>query len=228
MDIARDHARGGYAGPLWIMTPEQTAGRGRRGRAWTAPRGNLNATLLIRPEQPPAQAALLSFAAALAVADLVGAAAPQAPVALKWPNDVLVEGGKISGILLESEGQGDRLSWLAIGIGVNLVAAPPADPEAAHEPTCLADHVDPPTPDRALTTLAARFARWRARFDAEGFEPLRAAWLARAARLGEPIEARLPSETLRGTFADLDADGALVLHTASGLRRIAAADVFFP
>ncbi|MEO1687376.1 MAG: biotin--[acetyl-CoA-carboxylase] ligase [Pseudomonadota bacterium] len=229
MDIARDHARGGHAGPIWIMTPEQTAGRGRRGRAWTAPRGNLNATLLIRPDQPPAQAALLGFAAALAVADLVGAAAPQALTRLKWPNDVLVEGGKISGILLESEGQGDRLAWLAVGIGVNLIAAPPPDPAAAHPPACLADHADPPpTAERALTTLAARFARWRARFDAEGFAPLRDAWLARAARLGETVEARLPGETIRGTFADLDADGALVLHTPTGARRIAAADVHFP
>jgi len=228
MDVARDHARGGYAGPLWILAKRQTEGRGRRGRAWTAPSGNLNATLLLRPTQPPAQAALLSFAAALAVADLVGAVAPQAEIGLKWPNDVLVEGGKVSGILLESEGQGARLSWLSIGIGVNLVAAPPADPDAAHPPTALADHADPPSPEKALTTLAAAFARRRARFDAEGFAPLRDAWLARAARLGETVEARLPSETIRGTFADLDADGALVLHTPAGQRRIAAADVFFP
>ncbi|MEM1315627.1 MAG: biotin--[acetyl-CoA-carboxylase] ligase, partial [Pseudomonadota bacterium] len=125
-------------------------------------------------------------------------------------------------------GQAGRLAWLSIGIGVNLIAAPPAEAGSAHPPTCLADHVAPPKPEDALATVAARFARWRARFDADGFEPLRAAWLARAARLGEPIEARLPSQTLRGTFADLDADGALVLHTATGARRIAAADVFFP
>jgi BirA family biotin operon repressor/biotin-[acetyl-CoA-carboxylase] ligase len=176
----------------------------------------------------PAAAAQLSFAAALAVADLLGRFAPSASIALKWPNDVLLEGGKASGILLESEGGGGRLDWLAIGIGVNLVAAPPADPEAAHPPACLADHAPPPSPEAALTALAAAFEGWRARHAAEGFAPLRAAWLARAARLGEPIEARLPSETLRGTFADLDADGALVLHTAAGPRRIAAADVFFP
>jgi BirA family biotin operon repressor/biotin-[acetyl-CoA-carboxylase] ligase len=229
MDEARARAAAGAPGPLWIMARRQTGGRGRRGSAWTAPEGNLNATLLIRPEMAARDAARLSFAAALAVADLLAALAPGARVETKWPNDVLLEGGKASGILLESEGRAGRLDWVSVGIGVNLVAAPQAEPGAAAPPTALARHIaDPPAPEAALERLAVAFADWLARYRAEGFEPLRAAWLARAARLGETVEARLPSRTLRGVFADLDADGALVLDTPSGARRIAAAEVFFP
>lgn len=229
MDVARERAASGHPGPLWIMTRRQTGGRGRRGSVWRETGGNLYATLLLRPAMTAPEAARFSFVAALAVADLLGACVPGAKVQTKWPNDVLLEGGKACGILLESEGRGGGLDWLAIGPGVNLAGHPPADPGAAAPPTSVAAQGrTPPAPEDALTTLAASFAGWRALYEAEGFAPIRDAWLARAARLGEPIEARLPGETLRGTFADLDAGGALVLETPKGARRIAAAEVFFP
>lgn len=229
MDEARARAAAGEPGPLWIMARRQTGGRGRRGNVWRAPEGNLNATLLLRPKTGAAEAARLSFAGALAVGDLLGACAPGARIEMKWPNDALLEGGKAAGILLESEGRAGALDWVSVGIGVNLASHPPVEPGAAFPPTSLAAQgVPPPTPEAALEILAGAFARWLALYRGQGFGPLRDAWLSRAARLGQQIEARLPAETLRGVFADLDADGALVLHTPAGPRRISAAEVVFP
>ena len=225
---ARRLASTGEAGPVWLLGLRQTAGRGRRGRDWSAPEGNLAATLLLRPDCGPADAARLSFVACLAVADLLDEAAPGADVALKWPNDVLLNGGKVSGVLLESEGDGTSVHWLAIGIGVNLAAAPPRAPDAAFAPVALAGIAPPPAPEAALDILAAAWDRWAALYRAEGFGPIRAAFLSRAARMGEIIEARLPDRTLRGMFADLDEDGRLVLDTGESQVRISAADVFFP
>ncbi len=232
---ARRRARAGSVAfaerPLWIMARRQTAGRGRRGNAWIAPEGNLNATLLMRPVQPAAQAALLGFVACLACAELLDAYAPQAKVTVKWPNDALLNGGKVAGVLLESEGAGSRLDWLAIGVGVNLAHRPELAEAAGGglAPTSLrAAGAAVPTPQEALETLAAAFDR-RARVLAEqGFAPIREEWLSRAARLGEQVEARLPRETLRGVFEGLDADGAMILRTAQGPRAIAAAQVHFP
>lgn len=217
---ARRRAEAGEAGPLWITAARQTAGRGRRGRIWQGADGNLAATLLLRPDASPAVAAQLSFAAALAVADLAAHFAPAAAVTVKWPNDVLVDGRKLSGILLEA---GD--AWLAIGIGINL-AEFPADTE--FPATSLAAlGVTPPTPDEALIVLAARFAHWLEVWRADGFAPLRAAWLARAGGLGAPIRARLPHEERHGAFEGIDATGALLLREPSGVRAITAGEVFF-
>lgn len=229
MDDARAMARAGVPGPVWIMARLQTGGRGRRGNAWKDPGGNFAGTLMLRPRTTAKEAAQLSFVSALAVADVVGRFAPAAQVALKWPNDVLVEGGKISGILLESEGQGPVPDWVSVGIGINLASRPPGDPAAAFPPVAFAElGVPVPRPEEVLDVLAESFARWLERYRAEGFQPLRDAFLARAARLGQPIVARLPRETIEGVFADLDEDGRLVLDTPQGARRIAAADVFFP
>jgi BirA family biotin operon repressor/biotin-[acetyl-CoA-carboxylase] ligase len=217
---ARRRAEAGAAGPLWITAARQTAGRGRRGRVWQGATGNLAATLLLRPEAPPAAVAQLSFAAALAVADLAARFAPDAAITVKWPNDVLADGSKLAGILLEA-GTG----WLAIGIGINL-AGHPADTE--FPATSLAAlGIVPPAPEAALTVLAARFAHWLAAWRAEGFAPLRAAWLARAGGLGAPIRARLPHEERHGAFEGIDATGALLLREASGVRAITAGEVFF-
>lgn len=228
-DLARTAARAGVEGPVWFMARRQTAGRARRGRVWVAPAGNLSATLLLRPALPAPAAARYSFVAALAVAEVWAALAPGRAVALKWPNDVLLEGGKSAGILLESEGSGPTVDWIAVGIGVNLAGHPPADPEASVPPTSLAAlGIAPPPPEAALALLAAGFEHWSRTYLTRGFAPVREAWLARAARLGAPIVARTGTETLHGTFADLDAEGALVLHTPQGTRRVTAADVFFP
>lgn len=224
---ARRRAAAGERGPLWIVARRQTAARGRRGRAWSAPEGNLSATCLLRPVLPPAQAALLSFAACLAVAETFDVLAPAAEVRLKWPNDALLNGRKAAGVLLEGAGGGARLDWLAVGIGLNLAHAPAPMPEAWPPTSVAAETGAAPGPEDALGLLAPAFAHWARRLEHEGFAPLRAAWLARAARLGEKIVARLPSEAVEGVFADIDEAGALVLSRCGGLRRIQAADVHF-
>ena len=224
---ARRQAAQGAGGPLWIMARRQTAARGRRGRAWTAPAGNLSATCLLRPGGPPAQVALVSFAACLAVAELFETLAPQATVALKWPNDALLNGRKAAGVLLESAGAGARVDWLAVGVGVNLAHHPDPEPDAWPATSIARETGAAPEPEAALATLATAFARWSGRLEAEGFAPLRAAWLARAARLGQKVTARLPDATVEGVFADLDAGGALVLSQGGVMRRIQAADVYF-
>lgn len=221
LDSTNDHARrlaeAGEGGPVWITAARQTAGRGRRGRVWQMPQGNLAATLLLRPvKNSPAQ---LSFAAALAVADMAVEDAPGHAVTVKWPNDVLVDGRKLSGILLEA---GD--GWLAVGIGVNLAAAPEG---MAFPATSLAALGISRTPDEALTGIAARFAHWYDVWMADGFEPLRTAWLARAEGLGGPIHARLPHEERHGLFVGLDPDGALLLDEQGRTRAITAGEVYF-
>lgn len=226
---ARRRAEAGEPGPLWIAAHRQTAGRGRRARAWFGGEGNLHATLLFRPEMTARDGALLSFAACLAVADLFQTYAPEADVALKWPNDPLLNGKKAAGVLLESSGRGARLDWIAVGIGINLAHAPESVEPGGWPATSIAAETGRPAPDLidALTLLASAFAGWRAQLANHGFGPIRDAWIARAARLGERIEARLPNETVAGVFEDVDWDGALVLRTPSGPRLIQAADVYF-
>ena len=252
---ARRRAEAGEGGPLWITALTQTAGRGRRGRSWESPTGNLAATYLFTTDKSAAEAAQVSFVAALAVAELADACVGAERVALKWPNDPLVMGLKASGILVESgkftahPGErrdpdqstpspptsvpafagvsGEEALWLAVGIGVNLAHSP----KAAERPaTSFAEHMQapPPKPREALDLLAAAFDRWLARWRAEGFAPVAAAWTARAHGLGQPCVARLPGEEVRGTAEGLDPDGALRLRLDDGrIRRITAGDVFF-
>ena len=220
---ARRLAEQGECGPVWIMAERQTAGRGRRGRSWETLSGNLAATLLLRPENAPGLAGQLSFAAALAVADVAAHVAPQAAITVKWPNDVLVDGKKTAGILLES-GDAPDGAWLAVGIGINLAQAPANTEFPA---TALGVFAAPPSPDEALTMLAGAFARWYDGWMSGGFETLRTAWLARAGGLGLPIRARLSNETRHGVFEGIDASGALLLNEQGRVTAIAAGEVFF-
>lgn len=219
-------------GPCWILAGEQTAGRGRRARAWASPRGNFHATLLMRPAEAPQVVALRSFAAALALRDALEAATGAgAGLALKWPNDVLMNGGKVAGILLESQGAGQGVSALAIGIGVNLIAHPAVaevEPGAVRPVSVVSECGVRLVPGAFLDHLAPAFARWEALFLDRGFAPLRSAWLARAARLGERIIARTGTEAREGIFETIDAEGNLVLRTGQGTVAIPAAEVFFP
>jgi len=218
------------SGPTRITATRQTAARGRRGRAWANPTGNFAGTLVL-PGIAPETAALRSFVAALALHEACVSLTGRADAfSLKWPNDVLLHGGKLAGILLESLMSGGRVAGLAIGIGVNLAAAPGADAveSGALRPVALAAEagvrVAPPD---FLELLAPAYARWEQQFADLGFEPIRRAWLARAARLGETITARLPAEEITGVFRDVDPEGHLVLSTPGGTRRIAAGDIFF-
>ncbi|MDS9467418.1 biotin--[acetyl-CoA-carboxylase] ligase [Paracoccus sp. MBLB3053] len=219
------------SGPAWFMTHQQVAGRGRRGREWVMPAGNFAGTLFLRPKGGPAAAAQISFVAALALFDaLKDACGPSARLAIKWPNDVLLNGGKVAGILLESAGAGQDLTGLAVGIGVNLAAAPdPASVEkrAIAPVSVLAETGLTVSPEEFLDLLAPAFARWLGQFETYGFAPIRSAWLARAARIGETILARTGQEETKGVFEGIDDTGALVLSTSAGRRCLPAADVFF-
>ena len=214
------------AGPLWILAGEQTAGRGRRARPWASPPGNFHGTLAMRVTEAPAQVALRSFAAALALRDALVAftGLPQA-FALKWPNDVLLNGGKLAGILLESSGQ-----TLAIGIGVNLIAAPPpeaVEPGATPPVSLLQETGLRLTSEAFLDALAPAYAAREAAFRAQGFAALRNDWLAHAARLGETITARTGTEIRQGIFDGIDAEGNLILRQSDATLAIPAAEVFF-
>lgn len=221
----------GVTGPTWVLALRQTAGRGRRGREWRDPPGNFAATLILRPKGGPSEAALFSFVAALAVHDALALlGGPHARLAIKWPNDVLLNGGKVAGILLESAGSAAGIGHLAVGIGVNLDHAPdPATLEpGAVAPVALATETGMRmTPEGFLPPLASAFARYQGQLETWGFAPIRTAWLARAARLGQTITARIGHESHVGVFEGIDDTGAMVLATPDGRRAIAAADVFF-
>lgn len=221
----------GEQGPVWITAERQTAGRGRRGREWVSPSGNFMGTLFLRPQAGPRKAAELSFVAAVAVHDAVDGLLPPAlrpGLKLKWPNDLLHDGRKLAGILLESSGiAGGELAWLAIGIGINLAQYP--DKVEFPATSLAALGIPDVTPMDALERLAAAFDRRLGEWcDVQGFAAIRDAWLARAGGLGETIVVRLADESFEGTFVGLAADGALEVRTPSGdLRRISAGDVFF-
>jgi len=219
------------AGPEWILAYRQTAARGRRGRVWNMPEGNFAATLILPLNEPPARAALRSFVASLALRDaFVAVSGRAAAFALKWPNDVLLHGDKVAGILLETVRAHAKRTHLAIGIGVNLAAAPKpetVEPEALR-PIALRSALGiDVTPEDFLGHLACAYARLEAQFCSFGFAPIRAEWLAHAARLGQPITARTTREIHQGTFAEVDGDGQLVLETPQGRITIPAADVYF-
>ncbi len=221
----------GLAGPEWILALKQTKGRGRRGRDWKDPKGNFAATLVLRPDDPPARAALRSFVAALALYDAVEAVTGRSDgLALKWPNDVLLNGGKLAGILLESNGRAGDLSHLFVGIGVNLVETPMKEwlePNAVWPVSLHGETGVQVTPEMFLEALAEAYARYELQFTTYGFAPIQTAWLQRAARLGEVITAKTGVESHEGTFETVDEEGNLVLNTAKGRITVAAADIFF-
>jgi BirA family biotin operon repressor/biotin-[acetyl-CoA-carboxylase] ligase len=199
-----------------VWAREQTGGRGRRGRVWASPRGNLYSSTILRPDCPAARAAELGFVAGLAVAEL----ASGRDVRLKWPNDVLVGGGKVAGILPESSVVADgRVEHVIMGIGVNIGFAPEL-PDMRYPGAKLGGTVE-----AALEGLAAGLARWMRIWRHEGFDGVREAWLAKAGPLGGPVDVRLGEGLVRGRFAGLDRDGALLLDTDGGPRRVVSGEI---
>jgi BirA family transcriptional regulator, biotin operon repressor / biotin---[acetyl-CoA-carboxylase] ligase len=219
-------ARQGERGPLWVVARRQTAGRGRRGRAWISEPGNLYASLLLSAPGPAEHWPELSFVAALAIHDaVVEVAAALAPrLAIKWPNDLLLAGAKFAGILIEAEGGGGD-GAVAVGIGVNCASHPAA---TDHPATDLAAAGAPRSPEALFGALAVkmlgRLAQWNG---GTGFAAIRADWLARAAGLGEEVRVRLSDREIVGRFEALDHGGALVLRLPDGgVMTVAAGDVF--
>jgi BirA family transcriptional regulator, biotin operon repressor / biotin---[acetyl-CoA-carboxylase] ligase len=219
---AKRRAREGAEEGTLVWAQEQTQGRGRRGREWASPRGNLYLSLVLHPAAPQTRHGELGFVAALALGETIGAFVPPlVELRYKWPNDVLVSGRKASGILLESESGAE---WLVLGVGVNVAHAPQG---AATPATSLIEEgATEATVEAVLDRFARGFLVWTNRWLEDGFAPVRAAWLRRAHGVGEAIRVRLPNEMLEGRFADLDASGALVLETESGRRLVTAGEVF--
>ncbi len=215
-------ARHGERGPLWVAAARQSAGRGRRGRAWVSEPGNLYASLLLTDPAPPEHWPELSFVAALAIHDALVELAPalRPQLAIKWPNDLLLGGRKVAGILLEAEG-----GAVALGIGVNCTNHPA---DADFPATDLAAAGAAIAPEALFAALSAkmlgRIAQWNA---GDGFSTIRADWLARAAGVGEDIRVRLSDRELAGRFEALDDTGGLVLRLPDGnVTTITAGDVF--
>jgi BirA family biotin operon repressor/biotin-[acetyl-CoA-carboxylase] ligase len=211
--------------PLWISAGEQTAGVGRRGRAWSSQQGNFAATLLMPISGDLSGIALYSFVAALALRDaFVHATNDPKRFTLKWPNDVLMDNGKVAGILLETCGIGP--SHLCIGIGVNLAAAP--EPAKIEPTSTVPKHLNGQiSPSDFLNLLAHFFAIRAEQYRCDGFVSIRNDWLRDAAKLGEVITARMPTHEITGTFVTVDEGGGVVLQAGSDQYVIHAADIFF-
>ncbi len=214
-------ARAGEPGPLWITAKRQTAGRGRRGRVWVSEPGNLYATLLLTDASPPERAAELSFVAALAVHDAVAGCIPGLAerLALKWPNDCLIDGNKFAGILIEGEGRA-----VAVGIGVNCKHHPAGTTFPA---TDLAAAGVRATPDSVFAGLSAAMTTRLAQWDrGAGFAAIRDEWLQRAFGLGKAVRVALPEGEREGRFETIDQAGRLVLRSVDGrTETITAGDV---
>nr|WP_280845133.1 biotin--[acetyl-CoA-carboxylase] ligase [Neoroseomonas nitratireducens] len=223
-DLLAARAAAGEAEGLAILARRQTAGRGTQGRAWESPPGNLHISILLRPAAPLAEAPRWGLLAAVALADAAAALLPPgAPLALKWPNDLMFGDAKAAGILAEAVGEGAAIAWLSLGIGVNLSHAPSVPGRAT---ACLADAgIAPPAPEAFAAGLLAAIARRRAQYAAQGFGPIRDAWLARGPRPGAPLSITRGGAAFSGTFAGLAEDGSLLLATADGVRAIASGEV---
>jgi BirA family biotin operon repressor/biotin-[acetyl-CoA-carboxylase] ligase len=225
---ALSRGRAGDLGPLWIAAARQTAGRGRRGNAWVSEPGNLYASLLLTDAAPGGHLPELCFVVALAVRDAVCAAAPQlgARLKLKWPNDLLLDGAKLAGILIEAESVGGKTIATA-GIGVNCAHHPDS---LAYPATNLAAQGKIVAPGALLSELSramlARLAQWDR---GAGFAEIRSEWLSHAAGVGGDLHVRLADRELAGTFEALDPSGRLLLRLPSGVvEAVTAGEIFAP
>jgi BirA family transcriptional regulator, biotin operon repressor / biotin---[acetyl-CoA-carboxylase] ligase len=221
---ARRRASAGDVGRLWILAERQTAGRGRRGRAWISPSGNLHASALLVDPCPPDAAAQLGFVAGVALARAakdLGAA----DVGLKWPNDLMTGGVKCAGILVEGIGLGGGRAAYAVGIGVNCAHAPK---DLGYATSCLVRAEGKAlAAGEVLERLVCRFAEtldaWRA---GQAFDHIRAAWLECALGVGQQIAIQNGENKSEGIFEGIDAVGRLLLRHNFGLKTVEAADVF--
>jgi BirA family biotin operon repressor/biotin-[acetyl-CoA-carboxylase] ligase len=233
---AMSRARDGERGPMWFVTSEQTAGRGRRNRPWIAPRGNLASSVLEVIDGSPAVAATLGFAAGLALeaalrqfsieASARSAGSDDMKFWLKWPNDVLAGRQKLAGILLEAEAVSDKRLAVVVGIGTNVVAAPEGTPTPATSLAALGVHIGA---EELFALLSDSWAEFRGIWDqGRGFGEIRRLWLQRAAGLGQPVAIQSGGVTIEGIFDTIDETGCLVVRTSDGRRvPISAGDVYF-
>jgi BirA family transcriptional regulator, biotin operon repressor / biotin---[acetyl-CoA-carboxylase] ligase len=233
---AMSRGREGERGPLWFVTSEQTAGRGRRHRPWIAPRGNLASSILEVIDVSPQVAATLGFAAGLALeaalqkvsveASLRAAGSDEMKYSLKWPNDVLAGHRKLAGILLEAEAVAENRLAVVVGIGTNVVAAPEGTPTPAVSLAALGVHI---SAEELFGALSDAWVEFRGIWDrGRGFGEIRRLWLERAAGLGQPVAIQSGGSTVEGIFDSIDETGCLIVRTPGGhMVPISAGDVYF-
>ncbi len=223
---AKRRIESGHGEPALITAVEQTAGRGRRERAWQSPPGNIYATWMQKLGESPLQAARTGFILSLSIAEAVAHTVPhEIKVGVKWPNDVLAEGAKLAGILLEIAHDPGGAPWLISGFGVNVEHAPENTPYPATKVQAFAPKA---SVHDLLAEIANRYAGWHARYLAKGFAPVREAWLAKAVRLGEEITVNFPDGTqLSGIFETLTEEGVLLLNVEGEIKPVSAGDVYF-
>jgi BirA family transcriptional regulator, biotin operon repressor / biotin---[acetyl-CoA-carboxylase] ligase len=208
---------------LWVIADEQLSGRGRQGRAWHSPPGNLYASLGLIDPCAAEHAPLLGFVAGLALAEAIRLFARN-KVHLKWPNDCLLDGGKLAGILLEGTTRKDKTLGIAIGIGVNIAHRPEHIGQKTAQLSQLAPIL---TPGDLFSALSARMAANLDLFDrGKGFAAIREGWLKHALPLGSPLRVRLEGGEKHGTFAGIAANGQLLLSVAGVVETLMIGDVF--
>ncbi len=229
-DRAKQLAAAGAEEGTLVWADEQTSGRGRRGRSWHSPPGNLYCSLVLRPAKPARESATLSLVASLSVCEALEEFLPQdAELSLKWPNDVLINGKKTAGILSESAAVAgdDKTQWMVIGCGVNVSSHPT---NGLYPATNLVEEGCPnATVETVLEAYLRHILEWMRQWRAHGFTPVREAWLSHAGGLGGPVRVRLATEEFEGLFADLDESGTLLVELSNGeTRKVTAGDVFLP
>ncbi len=223
-DLCKQLAAAGEPEGLAVMALRQTAGRGSRGRSWDSPPGNLYISALLRPPGMLSEGGRWALLVAVALAEALAAVLPDpGRLTLKWPNDVLLDGRKVSGILLDATATAaGAIDWLVIGCGVNLAQAPEVP---GRRTACVAEFAPPPTPQAMATLLLDRLAHWRSVRALDGFGPVRAAWLARAQPVGTALRLSYNGHLLGGTFAGLADDGSLLLATGGRVQAFATGEI---
>ncbi len=223
--LVKQRAEAGEAEGLAIQALLQSAGRGRQGRGWDSPAGNLYLSVLLRPDVPLREAPQWSFVAAVALAETLTALLPEAArMSLKWPNDLLLKGAKAAGILVETGVTPNHaLDWICIGVGVNIVTKPslPDRPTA-----CLGEFLpEPPAPDFLATALLQNLTHWHETRLRQGFDPICEAWLRYAPAMGAPVTVKRDGALLEGSFAGLSPEGGLMLAKGREVQLILAGEV---
>ena len=226
-DLCRDLAEAGEPDGLAVLARRQTAGRGSRGREWTSPPGNLSLSVLLRAREPARHAGQWALLAGVALAETVAHYLPVPhAIALKWPNDVLLDGRKLAGILVDSAADAEgQLRYVVIGIGVNLAVAPERPDRST---ACLAELTAPPAPEDFAERLLGRITRWRGVRLVEGFGPVRTAWHARSQELGSHIAIKHGEGVVGGRYAGLGEDGSLLLQAGGRVRAFTTGEVLLP
>jgi BirA family transcriptional regulator, biotin operon repressor / biotin---[acetyl-CoA-carboxylase] ligase len=223
--LVKQRADAGEAEGLAIQALRQSAGRGRQGRGWESPAGNLYISVLLRPDVPLKDAPQWSFVAAVALAETLGGLLPgAAKLSLKWPNDLLLQDAKAAGILVETGiAPSHALDWICIGIGVNIMSKPslPDRPTA-----CLAEYLAaPPAPEALAQSLLESLAHWHGIRLHQGFAPIREAWLLHAPAMGAAISLKRDGTLLEGAFAGLSPEGGLLLAKGREVQLILAGEI---